>query len=283
MRQWIGALQGMKIVGSRDALHCGASRTSGIRQRPGESRLPRHPARLFSEQEEAILRTAIFGGTFDPIHRGHLQIARFVARHLQLDRVLFVTAARPPHKADRKMTAAKDRHAMVTLALKHEEQFFPSDIEISSRAKKNYTIDTIKRLRARLRRSDELFFIMGADQLDEFSSWRDVDGLLAAVAFVVISRPGLSFRRLLACADSRVRGVAKMASGKIPHGHSAKNLFASKPPAVYLLSGLKIGISSTGIRVRIAAGKSVSRWLDPAVIEYIRKHRLYQKPNAIRR
>lgn len=222
------------------------------------------------------MRIAIFGGTFDPIHRGHLQIARHVARTLHLDRVLFVTAARPPHKTGRELAAAANRHAMVALALRREKKFIPCNVELLSASRKNYSVNTVARIRARLRPSDELFFIMGADQLAEFNTWRSVDRLLASIAFVVVSRPGLSFERMKTRLDPKVRQALHALTGT-SHRPSAK--ISAQPPAVYLLPGLRIGISSSSIRARIAARKTVRHWLDREVWEYIQKCRLYRQSN----
>ncbi len=223
------------------------------------------------------MRIAIFGGTFDPIHKGHLQIARHVARVLRLDQVLFVTSAHPPHKTSQRLSSPFDRMAMVVLALRGEKRFIPSTVELDSTAGKNYSIDTVKKIRRSLKSEDELFFLIGADQFAEFQTWRSVKELLRKVAFVVVSRPGLDFRRLLQQAAPQLRAVVKWLKPSGGGNLVSSKVVRSALPVIFLLPGLKIGISSTVIRARIAAGKSVHRWLDPEVIEYIRKRRLYQK------
>jgi nicotinate-nucleotide adenylyltransferase len=222
-----------------------------------------------------LVRIAIFGGTFDPVHEGHLRIARHITRLFSLDQVLFITAARPPHKSGAPLTSACDRHAMVALALRDEKKFIPSNIELLSARSKNYSIDTITKIRRRLRPSDELFFIMGADQFAEFRTWRSSDLLLTSVSLIVISRPGFSLDTLLRQCDDKIRSAFHLFPGRRRRDRKAMHHVFAKPPAVYLLSGLKIDISSTAIRARIKAGKPVRRWMDAAVLDYIRKNGLY--------
>lgn len=223
------------------------------------------------------MRIAIFGGTFDPIHRGHTRIARHVARLLKLDRVLFVTAARPPHKAAAQLTHSCDRHAMVALALQGERRFVASNVELLSPLEKNYSIDTVAQVRNQLHPSDELFFIMGADQFAEFRTWRDSDRLLESVAVVVVFRPGLPIEELLKGCDQKIQRAIRRLPGDARKRAGLSRRFSAVPPVIYLVSGLKIDISSTSIRDRISAGRWVRGVLDPAVADYIRKNRLYRK------
>ena len=223
------------------------------------------------------MRIAIFGGTFDPIHRGHLRIARHVTRLLNLDRVVFVTAARPPHKAAMSLTHACDRHAMVALAVRGEKKFVASNLELSSTVEKNYSIDTLTTMRSQLRARDELFFIMGADQFSEFGTWKSSEKLLSSVALVVVSRPGLPLKTLLQRCDKKVRCHVKLVSGIARRPGRRRSRLSAAPPVVYFVPDVKIGISSTSIRDRIAAGKPVRRLLDPAVADYIRENRLYRQ------
>ncbi|MBZ5553973.1 MAG: nicotinate-nucleotide adenylyltransferase [Acidobacteriia bacterium] len=223
------------------------------------------------------MRVAIFGGTFDPIHRGHLRIARQVTRLLQLERVLFVTAARPPHKAAAQLTHACDRHAMVALALRSERRFVASNLELLSPLEKNYSIDTLAQVRTQLHPSDELFFIMGADQFAEFRTWRDSDRLLESVALVVVSRPGLAIEELIEKCDQKIQRAIKRLPGNARKRAGRSRRLSATPPVIFLVSDLKIDISSTSIRDRISAGRWVRGVLDPAVADYIRKNRLYTK------
>lgn len=221
------------------------------------------------------MRIAIFGGTFDPIHKGHLQIARVVMQRLHLDRILFVTAAVPPHKARVPLSAACDRHAMVALALRSAKKFVPSNVELLAGKEKSYSIDTVRRIRLHLRRGDDLFFIMGADQFSEIRTWHNSTQLFKSVVLVVVSRPGVTLEQMLSrCDEPMRRALRTLAPRPRTPGIRVRPL-STKPPAIYVFSDLKIDISSSWIRARIKAGKSVRGWLDAAVVDYIRKNRLY--------
>ena len=134
------------------------------------------------------LRLAIFGGTFDPIHNAHLAIARSAAAHFDLDRVLFVPASHPPHKAGVTHAPYEDRVRMAELACAGEPRFEVSRLEEGPR--RSYSVDTIQKVRTRLSPGDELFFVIGADAFAEIETWRRWRDVAAAVQFLVVSRPG---------------------------------------------------------------------------------------------
>ncbi|MBZ5625460.1 MAG: nicotinate-nucleotide adenylyltransferase [Acidobacteriia bacterium] len=134
------------------------------------------------------MRLAIFGGTFDPIHNAHLTIARKAADNLQLDRILFVPAAHPPHKAGVTHAPYDHRLKMVELACQGEPRFEASRLEEST--VRSYSIDTIEKVRSRMAREDELFFIIGADAFAEIRTWHRWEDVARAVCFIVVSRPG---------------------------------------------------------------------------------------------
>lgn len=225
------------------------------------------------------MRIAVFGGTFDPIHLGHLRIARRVMRRFGLDRILFITAARPPHKTGLPLTGGCDRHAMVSLALRGKKEFVPSTLELDGTEEKNYTIDTIRKIRRTLRACDELFLILGADQFKEFRSWYQWDDLLKQVTLIVISRPGWRVERLLQSADATFRDVLQVVRSNPGVKRAATRRLSARPPAIYVVSDIKIDISSTSIRAKIRAGKSIRGCLDPLVADYIRRNHLYRKSN----
>jgi nicotinate-nucleotide adenylyltransferase len=137
------------------------------------------------------MRLAIFGGTFDPIHNAHLEIARAALSHFRLDRVLFVPAARPPHKGGVTVAGFDDRVRMAELAVADEPRFAVSRLEEGTR--RSYSIDTIEKLRVTLGASDELFFLIGADAFAEIQSWHRWQDVARQVVFLVISRPGHSY------------------------------------------------------------------------------------------
>jgi nicotinate-nucleotide adenylyltransferase len=140
------------------------------------------------------MRIGILGGTFNPIHLGHLHLALDVKSLLSLDEILFIPAGNPPHKTDEELASPSDRFEMVRLAISPYSFFKISDIEIK-RAEKSYTIDTIRKL-TKQSPEDTFFFIIGLDAFMEIESWRNPRELLQSVHFVVVSRPEFQFSRL---------------------------------------------------------------------------------------
>jgi nicotinate-nucleotide adenylyltransferase len=186
------------------------------------------------------LRLAIFGGTFDPVHRAHLAVAREAAARFALDRILFVPAAHPPHKAGVTHAPYTDRVHMVELACAGESRFEVSRLEAGTL--RSYSIDTIEKVHA-LYPEDELFFIIGADAFAEIGTWRRWQDVLRAVSFIVVSRPG--------------------------HGYAIPT--GSK---VLRLDTLHLPVSSSEIRRELAAGASPSA-VPAEVMQYLRAHGLY--------
>ena len=186
------------------------------------------------------VRIAIFGGTFDPIHSAHLVVAREALEHFSLDRVLFVPAANPPHKAG--ATAPYEhRLRMVELACAGEPRFEASSIEANT--VRSYSIDTIEKLRAQLNPEDELFFLIGADAFSEITTWNRWRDVVAKVTFLVVTRPGHHY--------------------DIPPGARVERLETVALP-----------VSSSDIRAQLASG-SAAPDLPAAVATYIRRETLY--------
>jgi len=186
------------------------------------------------------MRAAIFGGTFDPIHSAHLEMARRAADQYRLDRVLFIPAGNPPHKhAD---ASYEDRYRMVELACAADPRFVASRIEEG--AGKSYSIDTIERVKAGTAVGNgALFFIIGSDAFAEIQTWRRWEDVIRAVEFIVVARPG-----------HEIAG---------PSG-----------ARVHRLESVELPVSSSDIRDALARGES-PRELPPTVADYIRDHRLY--------
>jgi nicotinate-nucleotide adenylyltransferase len=200
-------------------------------------------------------RIGLYGGSFDPIHFGHLISARSIAEQIDLSRVVLVLSPRPPHKTGAQLTDAAHRLAMARLAVQGDSLFEVSDIELH-RAGPSFTIDTVNAFRSQLGDAAELFWIIGADSLPELPTWRRVAELVQAAQIVTAKRPGAR----LPDPSTLERAVGAT---------SAKALLD------YYLDTPEIHISSTDIRRRIAAGRSIRYLLPDTVASYISAHGLY--------
>ena len=164
-------------------------------------RLPRNRIR-----KQDPLRIALFGGTFDPIHSGHMRAARAAARKFHLDRILFVPSGNPPHKTRDHLTAFHHRHAMVALACSSGLRFVASLLEApTADHRPRYSINTVRAARRGLRLNDELFFLLGADAFHDLPHWKQYRQLLNSANFIVVSRPGFSIREITKIASPSAR------------------------------------------------------------------------------
>jgi nicotinate-nucleotide adenylyltransferase len=187
------------------------------------------------------VKLAIFGGTFDPIHAGHLAVAREASARFQLDRVLFVPAAHPPHKAGVTHAPYEARVQMAELACRDDDGFAVSRLEEGTA--RSYSIDTIEKVRARLEAADQLFFLIGADAFAEIRTWHRWEDVARAVRFLVVSRPGHTY--------------------EIPAGVEVDRI-----------DSLEIPVSSSNIRRTLVEG-GTPEGLPPAVLAYARARHLY--------
>lgn len=238
------------------------------------------------------MNIGFFGGSFDPIHRGHLALAQAAATRHSLRQVLFVPANIPPHKQKQPLTAFIHRYAMVALATQDERGFVPSLLEAPefatarmgtdafvrpaerSSAAANYSIDTVRRLKQTLKKSDRVFFLIGIDAFRDIAKWRDARALLVECDFIVASRPGYSLRDV---AESLPEDLRPPAAVTRPfHKQPAKGDLVLPGVTLHLLEGVQQNVSATAIRTAAARGKPLARWLDPRVADYIRKHGLYR-------
>jgi nicotinate-nucleotide adenylyltransferase len=188
------------------------------------------------------VRLGIFGGTFDPFHCAHLEVAETAAGRFALDRVLIVPAARPPHKGGITQAPYEHRVRMAELATAGDPRLRVSRLEAGSG--RSYSIDTIEKVRAELARGDELYFIIGADAFAEVTTWRRWRDVAASVRFIVVSRPGYRYRT--------------------PEGARVERL-----------DNLALEVSSTDIRRRLALGEKPSE-VPASVLLYVIEHRLYR-------
>jgi nicotinate-nucleotide adenylyltransferase len=239
------------------------------------------------------MNIGFFGGSFDPIHRGHLALAQAAAARYSLRQVLFVPANIPPHKQKHPLTPFLHRYAMVALATQDERAFLPSLLEAPesatahvgtgalvrpaerTSATANYSIDTVRRLKKSLKKSDHLFFLIGIDAFRDVAKWREASALLAECDFIIASRPGYSLRDV---AESLPEDLRPPAAVTRPfHKQPAKGDLVLPGFSLHLLEGVNQNVSATAIRAAVAQGKSLARWMDPRVADYIRKHGLYRK------
>jgi nicotinate-nucleotide adenylyltransferase len=234
------------------------------------------------------MNIGLFGGSFDPIHRGHVALAQAAASRYSLRQVLFVPANVPPHKQKHPLTAFIHRYAMVALATQDERAFVPSLLEAAAELRSagqpgaavptsgcvNYSIDTVRRLKQTLKKSDRLFFLIGIDAFRDVAKWREARALLAECDFIVASRPGFSLQDV---AESLPEDLRPPAAVTRPfHKQPAKGDLVLPGVTLHLLEGVHQSASATAIRAAAARGKPLARWLDPRVADYVRKHGLYR-------
>jgi nicotinate-nucleotide adenylyltransferase len=216
-------------------------------------------------------RIGLLGGTFDPIHRGHLDLAAAAYQALGLTRLYVVPANVPPHRP-RPATSSFHRFAMVSLAVAGREGWRASDIELRHEAP-SYTATTLQRFAQRGYRANELFFLIGADAFADIEQWRDYPQLLDRAHFAVVSRPGAAVTTLPARLPSISSRMVSVGSRFTP----------PVSPAILLIDAPTADISSSAIRARIEAGQPVDGLLDPRVLQHIEQHGLYRSPVPDRR
>lgn len=200
-------------------------------------------------------RIGVFGGSFDPVHMGHLVVAQDAAERLELSEVVFIPAAIPPHKQHLQQVDAKHRLNMLNLAVESDIRFSVSDIELQ-RGGVSYSIDTVTQLQA-LRPDAQLFLIVGSDTLVDLHNWYKIDELLGLCEVATFLRPG----------ESDLREIAQ----KVVLGGRHKERLLGN-----LVDAHLVGISSSEIRMRIAEGLGIRYLVPPEVEMYIFEHGLYQ-------
>ncbi len=228
------------------------------------------------------MNVGLFGGTFDPIHRGHLALARAALERCKLHRIYFVPANIPPHKQKQPLTPFSHRFAMIALATASEKAFVPSLIEaplnVASSRKDpgtpNYTIDTVRRMKASFKANDTLFLLIGVDAFSDIAKWHECEALFRECTFIVAGRPGFSLADIANALPERLR----------PRAEVTKPFHKQKPCGDLMLPGVRIHLledlhqpaSATAIREAASAGKPLGRFLDAAVADYIKKMGLYK-------
>jgi len=230
------------------------------------------------------MNIGLFGGTFDPIHRGHTALASAALERCKLNRIYFVPASIPPHKQRQRLTAFVHRFAMLALATAQQKAFIPSLLEApeelvaASRkertAKPNYTIDTVRRLRELLKNSDRLFLLIGIDAFAEIAQWHQTEALFGECEFIVASRPGYSLADVANALPESLRPKPEVT--RPFQKQAATGDLVLTRATIHLLDKVHQPVSATAVREAAAAGKPLARLVDASVADYIKKMGLYK-------
>ena len=209
-----------------------------------------------SRGKKQDLRLGIMGGTFNPIHHGHLVMAEEVRNKFGLDKVIFVPTGNPPHKDSQELAAAQDRYLMTVLATMTNLYFEVSPLEIE-RQGVSYTIDTIKEFKKTYGKSTKIYFITGADAILSIFTWKNMEDLLESCSFIAATRPGYCLQEL----KSKIEAINP---AYLKH--------------IHLVEVPGIAVSSTDVRERIREGKPIKYLMPETVESYIIKNKLYEDP-----
>jgi nicotinate-nucleotide adenylyltransferase len=217
-----------------------------------------------------LARVGVLGGSFNPIHYGHLLLADEVLEALGLDRLLFVPAAAPPHKPAAQLAPAADRCEMVRRAIADHPKFAVSDLELR-RPGPSYTVDTLAELAAS---GDELFYVVGSETFLDLLTWREPRRIARLARLVVIPRAGSPFDPESAAAQKVLREIG--VEGGFVHDPGG----AVPSRGVLIVHATSLPLSASDLRRRVREGRSLAFRMPPAVIAYVRAHGLYRAETA---
>jgi nicotinate-nucleotide adenylyltransferase len=217
-------------------------------------------------------RIGLLGGTFNPVHNGHLAIARQTREALQLDCVVLIPTGDPPHKPLEHLAPAKNRYEMVRLAIGSDPSLSISDVDVR-RSGKSYSIDTVRLLQQQYGAETALYFLIGLDAFLELPTGRDPETLLTLCSFVVLSRPGLSFQALSAL--QLIPRIPQASLVDLDAGRSVRLDVALGQQSLICLRLPPSDVSASDIRAKIAQGVPTANLLPPAVESYILQHHIY--------
>jgi len=218
-------------------------------------------------------RIALYGGTFDPIHCGHLEVARKVSRLFEIDQLLFVVAEVAPHKLIGEVTPALHRYAMLALATQDEPGLLISTFELDAPGR-CYTVDTLAHFKAELEQPADLFFVMGADSWSDITNWRDCDRLLRMANHIVVSRPGyeLTMDHIKPELRERIIDLRGMDSDQ-----TSDAIRVSEAEKIFITNAVMTDVSGTDIRRAVRENKGeLNKLVPPVVGDYIGKYELYR-------
>jgi nicotinate-nucleotide adenylyltransferase len=217
-----------------------------------------------------LARVGVLGGSFNPIHYGHLLLADEVLETLGLDRLLFVPAAAPPHKPATQLAPAADRCEMVRLAIAEHPKLAVSDLELR-RPGPSYTVDTLEALAAG---GDELFYVVGSETFLDLLTWREPRRIAQLARLVVIPRAGSPFDAESAAAQKVLRGIG------VDDGFVHDTSRGVPPRGVLIVHATSLPLSASELRRRVREGRSLAFRMPPAAIAYVRAHGLYRAETA---
>ena len=239
---------------------------------------------------DAKKRIALYGGTFDPVHIGHLDVARRVSQLFEIEKVLFVPAQLAPHKIARPVTEPVHRYAMLALATQDDPELVISTFELDA-PDRRYTVDTVQHFQRELGDSTELFFIMGADSWSEITMWREWERLLTMTNHIVVTRPGyepvtthvgrhaervIDLRTSLECGDP-----APLWSRSSVDDNKAAPGRRTPRSGIFITDIVMNDVSATNIR-RLASEartEELAKFLPGPVLDYIQKYGIYRELN----
>lgn len=214
-------------------------------------------------------RIGLFGGTFNPIHLGHLRSAEEIYESFNLEKVIFIPAADPPHKKKENILPAKWRVRMVKLAISHNPHFSLSLAELRRKGK-SYAVETVSYFRRRFSQEAHLFFILGLDAFLEINTWKNYQALFELCSFIIMTRPG--FEKNFSLQHLPVELHNSFCYDKKQKGFIHNSGFGVFPCEI-----TAVDISSTKIREKIEKGESIKYLLPAGVEEFIYRHKLYQQ------
>lgn len=230
--------------------------------------------KIFSQSSQSTRKIGLFGGTFNPVHRGHIEVANDVLQQFHLDTIHFIPCAVPPHKIAEQPAKPAYRLEMVQLALADQPNMIASDVEIQ-REGPSYTCDTLQYYERNLPAETGLYFLVGLDAFLEIHTWKLFSRLFDETAFVVMNRPGVE-----TASPAMSQTVLEYAQQCISpeyefYEDENKICHPSKPP-IYLASVTPVDIASSQLRQMIQKGESIEPWVPPTVARFIEEKGLYR-------
>jgi nicotinate-nucleotide adenylyltransferase len=220
------------------------------------------------------MRIGLFGGTFNPVHLGHLRAAVDVREGFELDEIFLIPAALPPHKGFGELAASADRLHMLSLALGADSGLKVSDVELN-RSGPSYTIDTVQHFKQTLPAETRLYLIMGLDAFLEIDTWKSYRELLVQIPLIVINRPKAGHRMRRIPWKIMDDYISSKLSADYSFSASRSGYLARHQQPIYVFEVTALDISSTGIRRRVSQNRSISYLVPQKVAEYIRTKGIY--------